>query len=1467
MVPIRRTHPQPGPSHTKRARRVLHTALAAGLLALIPKAACAQLPVAPPANATYVDDSTRAAETLAQLDELIRAGSLHEAARTLQTLLTLEGDRLLQSESDPDLFRPVRDAVHEAIISRPELLATYRQQQQPQADTDLTRGDHESVVRARFLTDAGLEATLRLAQQHLEAARFDAAWRILSQIESHPGFNAPDRSAIQPAARLAATIARYQAATDPTHDDQSQPPPHPTTRPTSPPPSKAAKAAARWAARAGMPRPDTSPIPVPPLLSAGIRPPISTAPPRGTPPNLDGIVPTPLATTDLPIAAPWAAQPARAAPARRLFWSFPAILDTLTIINDGEAITAYDRFTLRQRWQYPQGRAPAPSNRGDADRSRGRTRLIEDPTTITAHRGIILAPMGNVINGRREGESTIVALDQSTGQLLWRTRPDQLAPELETATVRGPITVYADTALVMFRRNERSRRTITTSIAAIDLADGSLRWHRFLGAVGALPYQQQTRSPQAISVVDSIAFLTDEIGLITAIDAVTGAPVWVRRFKPLAAEDNQNRPWAIHAPVELPQGRIAAINPARTALLALDRETGTIEQTRPTPVRGAHAYLIPLVGTLAIADPAGITFLDPANINSSTEPRYTIPNDRTPAVGRVIATTASLYIPVESGVLSFRPGSNATDFIPLDHTGNIDIADGQLIAADDTRLRTFLAWDTASKILNDRAAQEPQNPEHTVSFAELAYRAGRTDQIVPAIDRAITAIRNAGTPANQPGAAAGFNSRLFESILDIVNTAHADHTDSNTTDLPVLSSQQTAQLIERLDRLADTPTQRVAQLLAQGRQAEQTGRQAHAAQTYQRILADEMLAATPWRGQRLNIRAQIEATRRLIRVAETQGPGFYQPFAAEADAALAALQSAQTTPNPDALDQLARRYPIATAAVRARIAQADALRTQGRDRDALIAGNNALEAIRRLNRAGIPIPDPLLGNAFGLQIAALADANRIEEAASLIAEFSETHPGITLRNGAGPVDAESLFDTITSRLAARRTGPRLGPTVLNEPEPQLIQGYPLRPLARPEPRGVARARYDGTLIVAKQGGTLAWHAPTNEGPLAPLWTREIDRDPLLLRSDEVSAWIFWPDQTGGWLERTDLADGKPLWTSLPWAELATLIDDRADNAPPIEPVDRFLDPLAGRVRGSEILIATGARTLVFIERAGRAVALDAATGRVLWARSLAVNQVHDADLAAGVLAIVGSGPDAQGNQGPALATLDPRTGETINTDDQLPSPPRWVRVTESGDVITGLRERVTSVSPFDAQLNWEINNEPLFETREAWLNGATLLVRADDDSLWQIDTIAGRLTDEPLETRGRIDTTDRIVVRKTPTRLILAAADGICVFGNDGSLKGLDAFSQPARLLPAVVAENTIAALKIDRGRFGIGGTRFAVNLLSHNSARITHETVVRLFGDPTDMQAIDGRLLINAGDLTAVLRLPIEQNTQKPAP
>src|SRR5204863_8263479 len=94
-------------------------------------------------------------------------------------------DKVLEIPGDGDLFVSVRARAHALLLSNPALLERYRADQSRPAQ-DLLDTDPESVERTRLLTPAGFEGALRLAQEHLESARFEAARLVLEQLESHP---------------------------------------------------------------------------------------------------------------------------------------------------------------------------------------------------------------------------------------------------------------------------------------------------------------------------------------------------------------------------------------------------------------------------------------------------------------------------------------------------------------------------------------------------------------------------------------------------------------------------------------------------------------------------------------------------------------------------------------------------------------------------------------------------------------------------------------------------------------------------------------------------------------------------------------------------------------------------------------------------------------------------------------------------------------------------------------------------------------------------------------------------------------------------------------------------------------------------------------------------------------------------------------------------------------------------------
>ncbi|USN98626.1 MAG: PQQ-binding-like beta-propeller repeat protein [Phycisphaeraceae bacterium] len=1402
----------------------LYRALAV-LLLLAPMRAPAQVAPEP-----YVDDSTLAAETLAQLDDLLRAGSKADAARAIQALLDEHADRLVASPDDPSLFRPVRLAAEEALLAHPELLETYIAQQEPAARALVDRGRHDAAEHTRLLTPSGFEAALRVAQEQLELAHFEAAWRTLAQLDRNPLITDPPHAA--DAAKLAASLASLL----------DRPAPRETAQ--------------RWARNAGL-----DPVPIPPAerppdAEAGDRPALA---PFG-PANLDGVVPTPLQSIVLPAATGWA-QAADRDTGPRALWSFPILLDNEVFINDGEAVLALDRFTLRQLWRVPEpAREPDFDDLGTSQRQRNRTRLIEDPSTVTAHDRVVLAPLGSIVSGRHEGDPRLICLDRETGAPRWAIDPGEISPETVDASIRGPVMVDQDTAVILLRKNERTRRIIGVSLAGLRLTDGALRWIRPIGSVGALPYQQQTRIAQAVAVEHGVAYVTDEIGLTAAIEVDTGRPVWIRRTGGLADMSAQPNPWAVHQPI--PDGdAVIAISPDRSTVQRLDAATGRELAARPTRQAGTDVYLLDTPGhpeTAALVGESRVVFLDKATLT----PADIRPIDVTAAygafTGRIAAAGDRLLAPVESGVLLISPGSDL-ELVPLDSTGNIAAAPGQILIADDTRLRSYLAWGVASAMLKQRIENSPADPGPAITYAELAFRAGHHEEVLPAVDLALAAIDRAGP--TEPSRRA--TDRLFDASLGMIDKAHEQWFDQPNA--PDRASRADADaivpgLIDRLGRIADSPAQRVAYAFALGRQHEASGRPQAAAAAYQGLLADPLLATTSWRGPRMSVRAELEAERRLHALVRLAGFGVYAPFDREARDRYRSLQGA---PDPVALDEIARRYPLSPVAAMARLDAARDLADTGEQRQAISEGAKAVEILHRLSLDGAKVEADVLGNAYGAQIVALARANRFEEAGALAAEAAEYRPQLVLRDGDRPIEVDALFGQIKQRLAGRRLKPRIGLAVVPEDEPQLVKGYPLRPLVRAEPGGADRARFDGVLFVSQDDGTLAWFAPASDGgPLAPAWSRLIEGkpDPLLLRIDEVSAWVFWPTQTGGWLERIALEDGSPMWVSANWESLIQGVpppdgDDQEGRA-------RFVDPIEGRVRADELLLTMDSRTIILVERGGRAAAVDAASGDLLWAAALPLLRVHDVDTTNAVFAMGGVGKDRDGNFGPMLATLDPRTGEPIHVDDRTPSEVRWTRVTAAGDLIAGLRDRIVSVSPNEGRTNFEIANPQTVETNDAWISGDTLVLRSLDDRVWVADARTGRLRDTPLDTQGRLNTADRVVFDTVGDGFLLAATDGVCVYNNAGDPVGIDGFIQPARFLPAAVAENALAMLKIERGRFGLGGTQFILNLMDPATARVLDTYTLRLFGEPNTIDAIDNHLLINAGELTVVLHVPTDSDT-----
>ena len=118
--------------------------------------------------------------------ELAAAGNYPEALRILQNLLDNDAERVIESSRDANLHTTVRAQVNSLLLETPELLKRYRDQEAPKAQAFVDAGDLARAETTRFLTQPGLVAAARLAQQRLDLGRFESARLTLQPILTHP---------------------------------------------------------------------------------------------------------------------------------------------------------------------------------------------------------------------------------------------------------------------------------------------------------------------------------------------------------------------------------------------------------------------------------------------------------------------------------------------------------------------------------------------------------------------------------------------------------------------------------------------------------------------------------------------------------------------------------------------------------------------------------------------------------------------------------------------------------------------------------------------------------------------------------------------------------------------------------------------------------------------------------------------------------------------------------------------------------------------------------------------------------------------------------------------------------------------------------------------------------------------------------------------------------------------------------
>ncbi|MFT5422889.1 MAG: outer membrane protein assembly factor BamB [Phycisphaerales bacterium] len=1373
-------------------------------------------------NPVYLDDSTTAGATLERLNELIARGSTGEAVRALQQLLDEESGRLLPSARDAEVFVSVRRRVHETLLARPELLARYREAQEPIAANRLSSGHHDEVERARLLTASGFEAALRVAQLHLEAARFNAARRTLEQLEDHPDRTGPGAD---DAADLAVLVARYANDAD----------------------SRAL--AVRWAAQAGRGAPAADPV-TPPRAT---RAPVANAASGGAgwtgePIRIDSVLTDPLQSVALTAGDAQEYAP-RGNMGRPSAWTLPAIAGDLLYLNDGETVSAWDRFTFRPVWRAHtiDDRDAPPLEAVLRARRDSLGRNLEDPTTVTIHADTLLCVTGRANAGERRGDPRLHAIDRHTGERLWSVDPEAIDSSLIGGSIRGPVIVSDGVVVVAVRKMLRRRRLMSVLLVGLDLASGETRWVRQIASAGSLPFQQYSPLPVGLAERGGVVFVTDVLGAAGAVEAATGRVRWVTRLGSDPISSNRARSvWTSSDPVPLGDA-VVLIGPDGKRVLRMDAATGETLGSRAAKDFGEPTYLLRVGPWLAAVGLQSVAFVRAQELETGEvrqSPRVPEPGIR----GRAVVAGDTLALPVADGLLLIDPASEKASprsVVPLTESGNTLVLDGQVVVVDESSAYNFLSWGVASTLLERRLTDEPGDPGPALIYAELAFRAGKTGKLIEIADRAIAAV-NSLTP--EAGQVAG--DRLFEALAMMAapvptHEAWAAAIDS-VEDAPVIRDAAVIeQLLDRLGRLARTPAQRVVHLLGRGDFDERRGETVPALEAYQRVLTEPRLAMAEWRGGQLSVRARLEAQRRLEALLRTHGLGAYEAFERAAQAEADAADPA----NVGQLEAVASRYPAAS--VTPGLWLGAGLRRLADDQDAQAARDfrAGLAVVARRRAAGATSDPASVAELIGQLTRLLARRDQIGSAAETLA-LAATY-GVTPTLGGEPAGFGDAIARHTSRVDPPRIGTRLTDEV------SLLPGEPLVPLlvtpGTPRQRVLLVSPVAGTVMLAEP------HEPAKPGELggelSVRWSRPIARAvPIVLRSDADRVVLLHPrlnPGSGGTIESIDAATGEALWRSIAF-------DDAVRGAAPGRG-GRVTMPTGDQIAMQQVLVLVEDTTAVLLERSGRAVAYDLTRGTVTWAAALGVGSVVDAAMTDGVL-IVGGVNSQDGPMGsiPTLVSVDARTGDVLQRIDGLVTPIRWIREVGRGLAAVGLRGSVFVLDLREGQPRWTDSSEMLHDSLDAWSQDETLVVASDQGSLWMVDSRTGRLRSEPLETMGRLaEWGGQLRVGVSGGLSVLSTDRGVAVFDETGELVGLDPFDGQTELLPAAIGSGALATVSVTSER----GTQpeLAVHLLEASTCRLLDTRRITIPGElrttPTSVHAIDGAVLIGFGSATLVVR------------
>lgn len=1226
------TYSNPIPSSVVRPRGLLfHLALMVGVVgALTTEDASSGPQQLGDRIAVTVDDSPVASRSLSEA----KSQASDNPARTadlLAGLLDEYGHRLVASSDDEGLFRSVREEAIRVLRSEPGVLVAWRRDTESQAVVLLEEAGIEAAFDRRPLTDAGLEAGLRLAQRAIESGRAAGALRLLDELETWPGASSLrnrvlilrglagiDAAAMASLPRSSEEfrkisqnaieeLARFDQDTADRLRQMEAKRLAETDRNVSEIGELASIRDADWAKIWEESLPDT-------LFR------------RRYFDSVDG----------------QAFSKSNADRARDLASSMttvPTLVGDLVLVNEGFLLRGFDRFTGRMRWYRDFGisRGMRPSGTpGDLGEI-----VIADGDAYTV--------VGHAFGGGREGTGEILRFDPVTGLERWRVRLDRVGSKdlLDGAFVSGPPLVVDDVVALPIRKSNTRLETIEFALG-LDRATGAFRWLRSIASSGGIR-MGGARTFARFAELEGDIIIASAAGASARLDGRTGQVRWLRRGTvPLRAPRITARPWEIAGPVVLEAG-IATLDPSGLNWVLLDPETGEELIRRPVgagTVAGAVRYLLafpdPRRGRdLLLAIGTDVVAIDVESADG--EPVWTLARSVADARdltassttseirGRITVVGDALLVPFQDSlaVLDGLTGQLVRR-ISIPGGGNPAATSTGLFAAGDDRLVAYMPIEDAIATLRARVRQSPDSVVQALALLELAQGLDDRELVIEAAEAASGGLARQDDPA--------LRSELLDRILESIATT--------------VDSKEGEILLTLASVVAVTPSDRVRRELTVGDWMSRQGRLEDAIAAWLTVLEDARLADVEIPvSEDLVATAGGMARTRIARLA-TINPDIRALLDRRAEASVEQALADRAT--ADVFVSVIRQHPGAPAAIQAGRRAIEILRDEGSPLDAM--------EVAWLVARDLDSDDPERATIleFGASIASESGRRSMRQAFQRVAGVSDV----------GPVDSVVDGWVEVSDLTIRRP---------------LLEGVPLNmrsisgTLAPESPTAAREAPVDGVHLIENDGKMLVFREGTN---LEAIWQIPLAGNGLeILRYAPMLLLWEGPDLRDPQLTALDPKTGKILWATPRATSLLPAQDRMALGSAGFLPDSRpFLD--------YEILPIPVDDGIVLVRRDGSAVKVDGTDGRTTrWTRSGLLDRVYGVERANGLLHLYGASAAPDGGSTGGVVSIDPVTGGTVFEADVPGGDVRWLAADDVGRLAVGTTRSVTMLDPVEGILN------------------------------------------------------------------------------------------------------------------------------------------------------------------------------------